>query len=122
MQNDIKKQLQSELDNYLQNKGDFSQYYPGMKTLSSSLYKKQLKDALELIKKQNETSVSNFELYLDTIIINMHTKIKKYKKSIYFDDENIKDIQNQGFTIPFYIDEKKNLYILLGLVNSQVVS
>ena len=122
MNNDVKKQLQNELDKYLQNRADFSPYYPGMKTLSSDLYKEQLKETLELIKKQSEADVSAFKLYLDTIIVNMHTKIKKYKKSIYFDDENIKDIQNQGFTIPFYIDEKKSVYVLLGIVNSEVIS
>ncbi len=124
MQNDVKKQLQNELDKYLQNSDsdNFSSYYPGMNVLSSALYKKQLKEAVELVKKQNNDDSSNFELYLDTIIVNMHTKIRKYKKSIYFDNENIKDIQNQGFTIPFYIDEKKKIYVLLGLVNSQAVS
>ena len=119
MQNDIKKQLQSELNNYLQEKGNFTPYYPGMKTLSSDLYKKQLQEAIELVKKQNDDTLSSFEMYLDTIIVNMHTKIRKYKKSIYFDDENIKDIQNQGFTIPFYIDEEKSLNILLGIVPSK---
>ncbi|MCD6190335.1 MAG: hypothetical protein J7K14_02200 [Sulfurimonas sp.] len=89
-----------------------------MNTLSSDLYKEQLKEALELIKKQSDADIRNFEMYLDTIIVNMQTKIKKYKKSTYFDNENIKDIQNQGFTIPFYIDEEKNLYILLGIVPS----
>jgi len=118
MQNNVTKKLQDELDRYLDNKVDFPPYYPGMQILSSDLYKEQLKEALELIKKQSEADVRNFEMYLDTIIINMQTKLKKYKKSIYFDDENIKDIQNQGFTIPFYIDEKKNLYILLGIVNN----
>jgi len=118
MNSNVKRQLQNELDNYLQNKGDFIPYYPDMKTLSSGLYKEQLKEAIELVKKQSEADLRNFEMYLDTIIINMHTKIKKYKKSIYFDDENIKDIQNQGFTIPFYIDEKKNLYILLGIISN----
>ena len=121
MLSDVKKQLQNELDNYLQEKGDFTSYYPGMKTISSDLYKKQLQEAIELVKKQNDASLSSFEMYLDTIIINMHTKIKKYKKSIYFDDENIKEIQNQGFTIPFFIDEEKGLYILLGIVPSQAV-
>jgi len=116
MINDIKKQLEEELDRYLQNSGDFLPYYPGMKTLSSALYKKQLQEAKEMIKNQSDVEPRNFELYLDTIIINMHTKIKKYKKSIYFDDENIKDIQNQGFTIPFYVDKEKDLYILLGIV------
>ncbi|MBC8237048.1 MAG: hypothetical protein H8E76_02345 [Helicobacteraceae bacterium] len=90
-----------------------------MNVLSSDLYKEQLREILEPLKKQSESDMKSFELYLDTIILNMHTKVKKYKKSIYFDNENIKDIQNQGYTIPFYIDEKKNIYILLGIVKSE---
>ncbi len=120
MQNDVKKLLQTQLDKYLQDNESFSPYYPGMNVLYSELYKEQLKEALELVKTQENLNASSFELYLDTIIVNMHTKIKKYKQSIYFDDENIKDIQNQGFTIPFYIDEEKNIYVLLGITNSQV--
>ena len=91
-----------------------------MNTLMSNLYKEQLQEAVDFIKNQKEADVKNFELYLDTIIVNMHTKIKKYKKSIYFDDENIKDIQNQGFSIPFFIDEGKGVYVLLGIVNSEI--
>jgi hypothetical protein len=51
----------------------------------------------------------------------MHTKVKKYKKSIYFDNENIKDIENQGYTIVFFIDEKKDKYALLGLLKSKAL-
>jgi len=116
MKNDVKKQLEQELDRYLQNSADFLPYYPGMKTLSSPLYKKQLQEAKKLIKNQSDIEPRNFELYLDTIIVNMHTKVNKYKKSIYFDDDNIKDIQNQGFSIPFYIDKEKDLYVLLGML------
>ena len=54
-------------------------------------------------------------MYLDTIIINIATKEKKYKKSIYFDDENIKDIEYQGCRIPFLIDNDNNCYVLLGI-------
>jgi hypothetical protein len=115
MQN-IKEQLQNQLNNYIDNKGEFSPYYPGMNILYSTLYKEQLKEVLNLIKEEDEANVKSFELYLDTIIVNMHTKVKKYKQSIYFDNENIKDIENQGCTIPFYIDEKKNIFVLLGLV------
>ena len=120
MHNNVQKKLQSELDKYLEGQDDFLPYYPGMNVLSSYLYREQLKEAITLVKKQDNPELNNFELYLDTIIVNMHTKVRKYKKSIYFDNENIKDIQNQGFTIPFYIDEKENLYILLGIFsNSQ---
>ena len=113
---DVKEQLQEVLDKYLEGVDEFSPYYPGMNVLASPLYKKQLTQAIELVKKQKNSELNSFELYLDTIIVNMHTKVKKYKKSIYFEDENIKDIENQGFTIPFYIDSKENKYILLGLV------
>ncbi len=117
MQN-IKLQLHKELDNYIDNKGEFSPYYPGMNILYSNLYKEQLKETLRVLKEEDEANARSFELYLDTIIVNMHTKVKKYKQSIYFGDENIKDIENQGYTIPFYIDEKKNVYVLLGLIKS----
>lgn len=122
MQNNVKKQLENELDNYLKGADGFTPYYPGMNILSSELYKKQLENAIELIKKQNESDVSSFRIYLDTIIVNMHTKVKKYHKSIYFDNENVKDIQNQGYTIIFYIDEKVDGYVLLGFLKSEVVS
>lgn len=111
-------ELQQELDNYLNSKGKFEEYYPNMNIITSNLYKKQLEDVLSTLEKENEGSSKSFKLYLDTIIINMQSKIEKYKKSVYFDDENIKDIENQGYRIPFYIDKEKSLYILLGIVKS----
>ena len=119
MQN-IKLRLHKELENYINSKVEFLPYYPGMCILSSNLYKEQLKEILKLLEETNASNAKSFELYLDTVIINMQTKIKKYKQSIYFDDENIKDIENQGCTIPFYIDEKKKVYVLLGLLNTKV--
>ena len=114
----IKLQLQEELKKYRDNKAEFSPYYPGMSILTSNLYKEQLKETLTLLEKENVSDMKSFEMYLDTIIINMQTKAKKYKQSIYFDDENIKDIENQGYTIPFYFDEKKKVYVLLGLIKA----
>ncbi len=116
----IKLQLEKELENYLDSSGEFLSYYPDMNIFTSTLYRKQLKEVLKFLEKDSEANAKSFELYLDTIIINMHTKVKKYKQSIYFDNENIKNIENQGYSIPFYIDEKKSVYILLGLVKSEV--
>ncbi|MDQ7044952.1 MAG: hypothetical protein Q9M32_03440 [Sulfurimonas sp.] len=117
MQNDIKQALHKELDNYLEKGTTFSPYYPGMKVLSSNLYTEQLKD---LLKEHNEADGKSFKLYLDTIIVNMHTKVRKYKQSVYFDNENIKDIQNQGLTIVFFIDDEEQKYILLGIVKPEL--
>jgi len=86
-----------------------------MKILVSELFEKQLKDILAILAKQDYKATNNFKIYLDTIIINIPTKVNKYKKSIYFNDENIKDIEYNGCVIPFFIDERTNSYIVLGI-------
>ena len=86
-----------------------------MEIICSKLYEKQLKEILQSLIEIDYKVAKNFKIYLDTIILNLPTKIQKYNKSIYFDDENIKDIEFQGCTIPFLIDEKKKNYFLLGI-------
>jgi len=86
-----------------------------MNIITSTLYEKQLKDILLLIAQHDFQSAKQFKIYLDTIILNMQTKEKKYKKSIYFDDENIKDISFQGCTIVFFVDKSNSCYIILGI-------
>ena len=88
-----------------------------MEIITSKLYEEQLKDILESLVKEDYKATKNFKMYLDTIILNMQTKEKKYKKSIYFNDENIKDIQFQGCTIIFLVDKKNNAYVILGITN-----
>jgi len=88
-----------------------------MNILASKVYETQLKNILDTLIKIDYQQTKNFKMYLDTIILNMPSKLKKYQKSIYFNDDNIKDIQYNGCTIPFLIDEDKNLIILLGIAS-----
>ena len=118
MVKNIKLQLHEEFKNYMTDSSELSPYYSGMNIFVTKLFKEQLKEILEFLKKEDTEYTKSFELYLDTVIINMHTKAKKYKQSIYFDDEDIKDIENQGYTIPFYYDQKKDIFILWGIINS----
>ncbi len=89
-----------------------------MKIISSSLFQDQLKSILAPVLEHDTKNAKSFKLYLDTIIINMPSKAKKYKKSVYFDDENIRDIEHQGYTIPFYMDEANATYVILGIVKA----
>ena len=57
-----------------------------------------------------------FKIYLDTLIVNIPTKAKKYKKSIYFNDENIKDLEYENYTIIFCIEESNTSYIIIGII------
>ena len=79
----------------------------------TQLFEDQLKAILEELLAIDVKLAKDFKLYLETIIINMPTKAKKYKKSIYFDDENIKDIDFQNYTIVFRVDGQN--YKVLGI-------
>ena len=88
-----------------------------MDIVTSKLYEKQLKEILEMLVTIDFESTKKFKVYLDTVIMNMPTKVKKYKKSIYFDNENIKDIEFQGCRIPFLIDDVNNRYYIIGITS-----
>jgi len=34
---------------------------------------------------------------------------------VYLDSKKVKDIENQGYIIPFYSDEAEEIYVLLGI-------
>ncbi|MDD4855569.1 MAG: hypothetical protein PHQ22_02450 [Sulfuricurvum sp.] len=113
----MKTKLQQELNSYLSSKVKFTPYYKTMKQIvSSTLFEEQFQEILLSLEKEDSNSAKSFKLYLDTVIINMQSKIAKYKASVYFDDEKVKDIENQGFVIPFYSDEAEETYVLLGIL------
>jgi len=87
-----------------------------MQMLCTDLFENQLQQILKKFAQEDFSATKNFKMYLDTIIINIPTKVRKYKKSIYFDDDNIRDVENQGFRIPFLFDEKNDIYLILGIV------
>jgi len=89
-----------------------------MNILCTPLYETQLKEILSHFADEDFKAAKAFKLYLDTIIINIQTKAHKYKTSIYFSDENIKDIQHEGFTIVFYEDKVNQNYLLITIIST----
>jgi len=87
-----------------------------MKILCTKLYEKQLKEILSTIASNDYKEAKNFKLYLDTIILNVPTKAKKYKQSVYSDNEHIKEIEHEGYSIPFLLDEANNTYLMLSII------
>ncbi len=112
----MKMKLQQQLTSYLDSKIKFTPYYEMMRQiLSSTLFDEQLQEIMNELENEDKSSAKSFKLYLDTVIINMQSKIAKYKSSKYFDDEKVKEIENQGYVIPFYSDEANETYLLLGI-------
>jgi len=87
--------------------------------LTTQLYESQLKGILQRYAIKDFESAKKFKIYLDAIIINIPTKALKYKKSIYFDDENIRDVVYENFLIPFYKDEKSDTYLILAIIEQE---
>ncbi len=87
-----------------------------MQILCTETYQTQLRSLLEEFPNEQLDIAKNFKLYLDTVIINIPTKIQKFKKSTLFDNENIKDIEHKGLRIPFYYEKESETYLILGIV------
>ena len=87
-----------------------------MEILCSKLYEGQLKGILEPLMQEDIALAKKVKMYLDTLVINIHTKAKKYKNSIFFDDENIKDLEFENYTVTFCIEGDGSLYVILGIV------
>jgi len=88
-----------------------------MKIVTTKLFEQQLEKILELIIEQDATAAKNFKNYLDTIILNIPSKEKKYKKSLYFDNDNIKDVYFQGCVVVFHVDKERDEYLIMGITS-----
>lgn len=112
----MKMKLEQELSRYLDSKVEFTPYYNGMhQIVCAPLFEEQLHAIMDAMENEVSSSSKSFKVYLDAVIVNMQSKIAKYKPSEYFDGEKIKEIENQGYLIPFYVDEAEEIYVLLGI-------
>lgn len=84
--------------------------------LCTPLYEQQLKVILENFIREDFEATKKFKLYLDTILINLPTKADKYKKAKLFDDEEIKEIPHENFTVYFFFNKQQNTYLILAIL------
>ena len=56
-----------------------------------------------------------FQVELDEIIDSIPNMPFKYRKSIYWNDNNIRDLIFKGYVIPYKIDTAKNQIIIIGI-------
>ena len=87
-----------------------------MKTIVTTRFQENLQFLLQQLCQQlSFEDAKNFKLYLDTIIINIPTKLHKYKTSSLFNNEHIKEIDFKGLKIFFYHDPNNEKIILLSI-------
>lgn len=79
----------------------------------------QFNDIWDFIADDSKNRANKFKIELKDKIENLIYMPYKFRKSIYFEDENIRDLIYKGYVIPYEIDQKNNLINILGIVKYQ---
>ncbi len=90
-----------------------------MRIVRSQAYIQALQKSMQFIAIDSKARALNFKKELDTHIDNLDNMPYKFRKSIYFDDEHIRDLIVKGYTIVYKIDMAKDKITIIGLRNTQ---
>jgi len=80
-------------------------------------FKQNFQTILEYIAKDKITASKKFKKELFKQIKNIPNFPYKYRKSFYFEDENVRDIIFKGYTIVYEVNIDKELVIVLDIFN-----
>jgi len=69
----------------------------------------------DFIALDSESRANQFKKELKSKIEDLVHMPYKFKQSIYFDSEEIRDLVFKGYTIPYKIDEVKNQIVVIGI-------
>jgi len=78
-----------------------------MKIIESRKYKIELREIAQYIKKDKKSASIKFVLELKKSIQNLIHFPYKYKKSIYFEDDNVRDMTYKSYTVIYEVFESK---------------
>jgi len=83
----------------------------------SPRYKNDLFQILDYIAQDKMSASENFKNELDALIDDLPHFPHKYRKSKYFNDENIRDMIYVGYTIVYRIDFEKDTIDIIRIFN-----
>ena len=88
-----------------------------MKIVLKDTFVNRLGDQLEYIAQSNPANARKFKNDLFLQIKSIPSNPYKYRKSIWFDDQNIRDLIFKGYTVVFRIEE--SIIEVFGFVKQQ---
>ena len=88
-----------------------------MRIFRNEEYKFELQNILRYIANDKIGASRGFKKELDREIRDIPNFPYKYRKSIYFDDENIRDMIFRGYTVNYKIDLDKDIVYILSIFN-----
>ena len=69
----------------------------------------------DYIAQDSKNRANKFKKEIKKLIEAIHLMPYKCRKSIYFDDESIRDLIYKGYTVVYKVDEKKSIITVLGI-------
>ena len=88
-----------------------------MRINKSIKFQNKFKIIFEYIAKDKYSAATLFRKELNELLKNLNNFPFKYRKSIYFNDENIRDMIFKGYTIAYEIKHEENLIEILTIFN-----
>ncbi len=88
-----------------------------MKIIESEKFKLNLQIITKRIKEDKQGAAIKFAKELKIAIMNLNNSPYKYRKSFYFDDENIRDMTYKGYTIVYKIDIQNDILVVADIFN-----
>jgi len=86
-----------------------------MKIVYDEKFINRLIDIYEYISLDSKNRADKFKKDIKSKIENLTIFPYKFRKSIYFDNENIRDLIFKGYVIPYKIDPDKKEITILGI-------
>jgi len=78
-------------------------------------FNSRFKEILRFIALDSKSRAKSFKNKLITSIKTISDMPYKHRKSIYFDNEKIRDLIFKGYTITYEVDETNNRIIIMGI-------
>jgi plasmid stabilization system protein ParE len=87
-----------------------------MQIIKDDIYLDNLEVLLQYVSNENGVvRARSFNSQINKIVKNIPNFPYKYRKSYYYDDENIRDCIFKGYTIPYLVDNENNLIVILDI-------
>ncbi len=90
-----------------------------MKIVRSSKYIAALQEIMRFISRDSKKRALAFRSQIDKQIASLADMPYKCRKSIYFDDERMRDLIYKGYTIVYKVDEHQNLIVIVAIKKHQ---
>ncbi len=86
-----------------------------MKIIYDKRFENSFVNIWEYIAKDSKTRANEFKSQLKAKINQLPQFPYKFRKSIYFNDENIRDLIFKGYTIPYKVETRNDRIVILGI-------